>query len=476
MKRVNMNDIGSIIADANYITEKALLPLSSVRSEADKARYGKKGYMPGYTYDEWPQKYPLIPRDKVYYLNGLNVGTVYYDKRNLVFLSLRIFGTDVMHLGDEENYQESICAAIKKQELHSKQKEYGHLFMAMPDGIKMDAMMHLLDLEGPTPLFYSNFTEQYTVANFHCGNLAKRVISALEKSKSEEQKQKTLQSIEALYQGRDVITVYRGEADGSTDYRQAMSWSTNINVAFFFATRLGKNAVLRTGKLYKKDVLEYFSAEEGEDEIITLPGKVKRVTSLSLLDIDSIDIKKNLETIVHWYHTWRDESVRLYKEIGDNIDDHNIMHTLRVLFLGIVIGLHENLTDYEMTQLCDAAMYHDSGRKTGDIEYGHGKASAKLYAEKCGQSPIVDFAIEMHCVDDKDAAELLPSRVPEKDRDSAWKILSVLKDADALDRVRFGFAFVNGRDGLDVNQLRYDYSKLLVPLAKQCLHHLDAKT
>ena len=141
-----MNDIGSIIADANYVTEKALLPLSSVRTEADKARYGKKGYMPGYTYDEWPQKYPLIPRDKVYYLNGLNVGTVYYDKRNLVFLSLRIFGTDVMHLGDEENYQESICAAIKKQELHSKQKEYGHLFMAMPDGIKMDAMMHLLDL------------------------------------------------------------------------------------------------------------------------------------------------------------------------------------------------------------------------------------------------------------------------------------------------------------------------------------------
>lgn len=122
------------------------------------------------------------------------------------------------------------------------------------------------------------------------------------------------------------------------------------------------------------------------------------------------------------------------------------------------------------------AVYKGSGRKTGDIEYGHGKASAKLYAEKCGQSPIVDFAIEMHCVDDKDAAELLPSRVPEKDRDSAWKILSVLKDADALDRVRFGFAFVNGRDGLDVNQLRYDYSKLLVPLAKQCLYHLDAKT
>lgn len=36
------NNIGDIIADANYITEKALLPLSAIRTESDKTRYEKK--------------------------------------------------------------------------------------------------------------------------------------------------------------------------------------------------------------------------------------------------------------------------------------------------------------------------------------------------------------------------------------------------------------------------------------------------
>lgn len=79
----SFNDIGSIVADANYITEKALLPLSSVKTEKDKERYKKKGYLPGYTYSEWKTAYPFIPADKVYYLNGINVGTIYYDKKRI---------------------------------------------------------------------------------------------------------------------------------------------------------------------------------------------------------------------------------------------------------------------------------------------------------------------------------------------------------------------------------------------------------
>lgn len=40
-------DIGSIVADANYITEKALLPLSMVKTEKDKTRYQKKAICRG---------------------------------------------------------------------------------------------------------------------------------------------------------------------------------------------------------------------------------------------------------------------------------------------------------------------------------------------------------------------------------------------------------------------------------------------
>lgn len=477
MKKNKLNDYGSIIADANYITERELLPLSRIRTEDDKARYKKRGYLPGYTYDEWPQKYPNLPRDKIYYVCGLNVGTVYYDKRNIVYVTLGIYDTRVLYPGNPENYEETIRDIIKKQEQHSQQKEYGYLFTTMPDGIKMNAMEHLLDLEGPTPLFYSNFMAQYATSNFLCRNLSKRVLAALEKSKSDEQKAKTLSRVEQLFRDRDVITVYRGEADGSTDYRQAMSWSPNINVAYFFATRLGKNAMLRTGKLFKQDVLEYFPAEDGgEEEIITLPGKVKRVTTLAMLDIDCPDIKKNLGAIVERYHIWRDECCELYEDAGKGEGSHDVLHSLRVLFLCIVIGMHEHFVNDELYDLCDAAIYHDAGRRTNGIERSHGETGAARYRETLGTNPAVEFAVEMHCADDTVTAEMLKSRVPEKDRDKAWKILRVLKDADALDRVRFGFASVSGTDGLDVNQLRYEYSKRLVPLAKQCLHSLKVTT
>lgn len=477
MQEVNTNPNSALFADAHYVTEKAFIPLSAVKTEADKKKYAKKGYMPGYTYDEWPQKYPMIPRDKVYYINGVNAETIYYDKRNVVYVPLRIFGTDLLYPWSPEKYVKDVCSVIKEQEQNSQKKEYTRLLQAMPDGIKMDAMSHLLDLEGPTPLFYSTFMEQYVAADFHCGNLPKRVINALEKSKSEAQKATTMENVEKLFKGRDGVTVYRGAADGSTDYRQAMSWTTNINVAFFFASWQGKNAVIHTGKLYKQDVLECVDAEENdEEEIIVIPGKVKRVTTLPLVDINSPDIKKNLGAIVERYHFWRDESVQLYQKAGKCNGCHDVLHTLRVLFLCITIGLHENFTDNELNELCIAAMYHDAARESDGIECGHGKCSAQLYTETLSSNPAVEFAIEMHCADDKNAAELLDDYVPEKERDKAWKILSVLKDANALDRVRFGFAKAGEEDGLDVNQLRHDYSKRLVPLAKQLLYYLEITT
>lgn len=194
------------------------------------------------------------PRDNVYYVCGLNVGTVYYDKKNVVYLDLRIYGREMLSLGGTENYEETMLRAIHKQEEHSRKGEYGHLFLAMPDGIRMDAMNHLLDLEGPTERFYGNFMAQYATSNFLCKNISKRVLNALGKSKSDKQKAATQERLELLYGDKPVITVYRGEADGSTDYQKAMSWTPDINVAYFFATRLGKNAKIRIGKLYRKDV------------------------------------------------------------------------------------------------------------------------------------------------------------------------------------------------------------------------------
>lgn len=477
MSKNGFNSIDDIIADANYITEKALLPLSAIRTESDKTRYEKKGYLIGYTYDEWPEKYPQIPRDNVYYVCGLNVGTVYYDKKNVVYLDLRIYGREMLFLGEKENYEKTILKAIQTQEGHSRKGEYGHLFLAMPDGIRMDAMNHLLDLEGPTERFYGNFMAQYAVSNFLCKNISRRVLDALGKSKSDKQKAATQERLELLYGDKPVITVYRGEADGSTEYSQAVSWSPDINVAYFFATRLGKDAKIRIGKLYRKDVLEYFPAdgdEGAEAEIITIPGKVKDVCTEYLLDADSEDVLRLAVGFMERYTFWRDETARLHEDADNSLDAHDALHAVRVLFLSMVLGAHEKLRPEEMEALCAAAVYHDIGRTHDGDELDHGRAGAEYYHnEATDVSPIAEAVIELHCAEKEAAEQELARRFFGRDLEAAQKILRVLEDADALDRVRFGLFGMGSRDGLDVRRLQCDFARKLVPLAMQCLRGLS---
>ena len=471
------NNIGDIIADANYITEKALLPLSAIRTESDKTRYEKKGYLIGYTYDEWPEKYPQIPRDNVYYVCGLNVGTVYYDKKNVVYLDLRIYGREMLSLGGKENYEETMLRAIHKQEEHSRKGEYGHLFLTMPDGIRMDAMNHLLDLEGPTERFYENFMAQYAASNFLCKNISKRVLNALGKSKSDKQKAATQERLELIYGNKPAITVYRGEADGSTNYQEAMSWTPDINVAYFFATRLGKDAKIRIGKLYRKDVLEYFPAdgdEGAEEEIIAMPGKVKNVHTEYLLDIDSKEVIRLAAEFMEQYTFWRDETARLYEDANNSLSAHDALHTVRVLFLGMTLGTHEKLSLDEMETLCAAAVYHDIGRTRDGDELTHGQASAEYYCnEAMDTNPVAEAVIELHCASKEVAEQELARRFSGNEFESAQKILRILEDADALDRVRFGLYGMGSYDGLDVRRLQYDFARKLVPLAMQCLRGLS---
>lgn len=478
MGKNHFNNIGDIIADVNYITEKALLRLSEIQTEKDKEHYQKKGYLIGYTYDEWPQVYPQIPRENVYYVSGLNAGTVYYDKKNIVYLNLYIYGTQVMFPGGTDKYEETILKAIRIQEEHSRKGEYGHLFLAMPDGIRMSAMDHLLDLEGPTECFYGNFMAQYAISNFLCKNVPKRVINALMRSKSNAQKESTQRKITPLFASKDAIIVYRGEADGSTNYRQAMSWSPDINVAYFFATRLGKDAKIRIGKLHRQDILEYFPADgnEGiEEEIIVLPGKVKNVHTLDLLDANSEEVLRLTVDFMGQYTFWRDKTARLHENADAPLNERDVLHTVRVLFLSMVMGTHEKLRAGEMKALCMAAVYHDIGCKTEDWELEHGKQSAECYDNKSmDASSIAEFAIEMRCAEESVAEQELLSRFPEeKDRESARRIWRILRDAEALDRVRFGLVGMGKPDGLDVRRLQSDYARKLVPLAMQCLRGLS---
>lgn len=61
----------------------------------------------------------------------------------------------------------------------------------------------------------------------------------------------------ALSDSPETLSIYRGEAEGSTPYHKAFSWSMNINAAFFFACRHGDkdHARIIRAKVRKRDVM-----------------------------------------------------------------------------------------------------------------------------------------------------------------------------------------------------------------------------
>ena len=75
------------------------------------------------------------------------------------------------------------------------------------------------------------------------------------------------------------------------------------------------------------------------------------------------------------------------------------------------------------------------------------------------------FLIEYHCLDDRKAlADLKASNIRNKER--VWLLYTILKDADALDRVRFGMRAV------DPKYFRNEITHKLLPTAQSCVGQL----
>lgn len=106
------------------------------------------------------------------------------------------------------------------------------------------------------------------------------------------------------------------------------------------------------------------------------------------------------------------------------------------------------------------------GRTNDDTDESHGKASRDIYAAGHeSENPGTGFLIEYHCIDDTVARRDLEAlSLPDADR--IWLLYTILKDADALDRVRFGLRY------LDPKYLRNHIAHKLLPVAQLCLGQL----
>ena len=469
-----MND-SDIIAEINYVTKDILLTLTSIQTKADKEAAQGRGYHPDFTEQEWHKRFPRLPVEKIYYLPGLNLGMVYYDIEKIVYLNLGIYNGQIFSAPTQvdSEYEELILDAIKTEEEYTKQKEYAHVLSGMPDGLRMEAVRQILKLEGPTPYFYDTFMEEYTTAEFSAEILPTDIVDVLLKSKSEEQKKETQQRLDEAFPNMDTIPVFRGMADKSTAPDKAFSWSPDINVAMFFATHLGEYGKVLEGTVSKKDIIEYFCPEHNkgtEHEVFVRPGSVVVNNTTLMYAMDENEIHEAIGTTQHLYRDKAKSLQQLY--LNKKASEHDCMHSLRVLFLSLLIGALEECTSEELQRIAEAAIYHDCGRTDDGENDTHGTAAARIYKNRGGKNKMVAFAITAHCMDDDRVQKMIRHKFPESARQTVWRIVSILKDADALDRVRFGFSGASpAPDGLDVNFLRNKSSLRLVGIAqKACLY------
>lgn len=139
---------------------------------------------------------------------------------------------------------------------------------------------------------------------------------------------------------------------------------------------------------------------------------------------------------------------------------HGTAHSRRVLYLALEIAEFQNLTDQEYKILALACCYHDIGRTHGEIESEHGELSARkvlslglLDKHRLSKEDeeLVLLLIKMHSLSDNEF----------KGHDRELILYKILKDADALDRVRFC--------DLDPKYLRLPTSSNLIKTAKNLL-------
>lgn len=174
----------------------------------------------------------------------------------------------------------------------------------------------------------------------------------------------------------------------------------------------------------------------------------------TLTEEDLLELKKIMKTIPN-------------KELNESYF-HGISHVERTVFWTYLLSEIYLFNTLDKQIVLDAAKYHDIGR-TGELEDRiHGRLSAEkvgellndsIYAEKENKA-LICASIELHSLDDSECNQIMNKYgITDSKRFSLiWKIL---KDADALDRVRLTQGMTR-HSGLNPDYLRLTASKYFI--------------
>lgn len=360
-----------------------------------------------------------------------------------------MYGREVFPLSGD--FQEEILKTIKAYERAYEKKEYYHLIAWQSDIIKFELFTSIIS-KVDFPDAYKFFLDIYTTSEYGFNLLTEEFIKKISALKTDDDKKETAKK---LISYQDEIVIYRGEEEKSQDYTRAFSWTTDINVANFFATKMGsKNARIISAKVRREDVFEV--GRDDEKELIILPDKIYDVKVTNLYDLN--DFENIYFDIDYNYKKYR----KLIDSLGYGEGIHGRRHIYRVLLNALILSHLYNLSEKDTNIIATACAWHDSARTHDGEDDFHGFYGAEKYKKKATKfNPDVYFLIKNHSIDDEEALkELNEFYKKPKEKERMQLLFNIIKDADGLDRVRLG------RHEFDIKYLRLEHSKKMTLLAR----------
>lgn len=440
-------DKHELIYQIGTLKLKDLVPITSVRTDEDIYFYKNKGYSV-VKINEFMTHESLLPHlAHLYYQNEFGFGEIlYYNPKELELFSIGLYcDTEIKEFNSDSGKLIDEFKLKNKKLIESG--EIGLFVVRLPESYRMEFICKNLQYI-PDNLQYEAFLSAYTSTDYGAIYINENVLKKIVKQKTKEKKENTLKTIINF---PDTIHIYRGIGDKSQ--KNGFSYTLDPNVARFFAFRHSIHAdevCIIEGDVQKEQIIEYID-NRGEKEVIVLPDTVlnKQIAYYYGLE-DMLCTYSKVISIYQKQKVYLEKYLKTNPIIGG---EHDQNHLLRVLILCIFLAEHYNIKKTYRKYLYNAAMFHDIGRINQDEDVEHGLLiyQALCKYDKKYESSLLKRLMEYHCKDDD-------LTIFTDDEQILYKIL---KDADALDRQRFGLR------ELDESYLRLDFSKELLFTAFQ---------
>ena len=435
---------------------------STIKTKEDVDTLRSKGYNVELTMDEFQKSFTVDP-NMIWYTHFLSLGCFYFNPDTLAACPFPI--EFYIHKIGAMNI-ESAYEAFKAREKEVAEGWYIGSATTLPDVMRLEYLRLLIEKNGPNiQSLYHLFLNIYSNSDYGFSDIDNTTLQTILQCKTEEEKAVTTEQLSQL---PELVTIYRGGNSESTPYDKAYSWTTDINVANFFAIRMGDGpGYIAKGTVKKKDIIECLFNKGDEKEILVDPSSVSIDEVIPVRGLDLLE--RLLPTVSPLYHEYRNQLYNLDFNHPSSI--HGWDHEARVLLLCLIISELLNLPASDKKILATAAIYHDTRRTHDWVEPGHGAASSAYYHEHVkNPDPIVEFLCEYHCRPDEEGyEEIKRNRKLSTNRSRVTRLFQIFKDADGLERIRLG----NLRVEMDLNQYRLPVTRELTLIAKLCYEHIE---